>query len=162
METVALVTPACPFLYTNSCRFVARTCKATSILKHQGFLLSGTGIPLSCISLLNQNLTSYMIYGHFATVCQNLSSQVHSLPSLSPLPANIVLIYRRGKKTEPLNYRPVSLTSVVGKICEIIIKEEWVGYLEENEVISNRQVVFRWGNSYVTKFLHKSNRRNWK
>ena len=33
--------------------------------------------------------------------------------------ANIVVpIYKGGKKTEPLNYRPVSLTSVVGKICE--------------------------------------------
>lgn len=38
--------------------------------------------------------------------------------------ANIVLIHKGGKRTEPLNYRPVSLTSVVGKICEIVIKEK--------------------------------------
>ena len=30
--------------------------------------------------------------------------------------ANIVPIHKSGKKTEPLNYRPVSLTSVVGKL----------------------------------------------
>ena len=46
--------------------------------------------------------------------------------------ANIIPIYKGGKKTEPLNYRPVSLTSVVSKICEVIIKEQWVKYLEEN------------------------------
>ena len=43
--------------------------------------------------------------------------------------ANIVAIYCEGKKTDPLNYRPVSLTSVVSKICEILIKEKWVRYL---------------------------------
>ena len=37
--------------------------------------------------------------------------------------ANIIPIYKGGKKTEPLNYRPVSLTSVVSKICEVIINE---------------------------------------
>ena len=37
--------------------------------------------------------------------------------------ANIVPIYKGGKKTDPLNDRPVSLTSVVSKICKILIKE---------------------------------------
>ena len=38
--------------------------------------------------------------------------------------ANIVPIYKEGKKTDLLNNRPVSLTSVVSKICEILIKEK--------------------------------------
>ena len=38
------------------------------------------------------------------------------------------------QNTDPLNYRPVSLTSVISKICEILIKEKWVRYLEENGV----------------------------
>ena len=67
--------------------------------------------------------------------------------------ANIVPIYKGGKKTEPLNYRPVSLTSVVGKICEIVIKEKWVKYLEENEIIANSQFGFRKGRSCVTNLL---------
>ena len=57
--------------------------------------------------------------------------------------ANTVPIYKGGKKTDPLNYRPVSLTSVVSKICEILIKEKWVRYLEYNRVITNRQFGFR-------------------
>ena len=62
--------------------------------------------------------------------------------------ANIVPIYKGGKKSDPLNYKSVSLTSVVSKICEILIKEKWVRYLEDNGVISNRQ-----GKSCVTNLL---------
>ena len=67
--------------------------------------------------------------------------------------ANIVPIYKGGKKTEPLYYRPMSLTSVVGKICEIVIKEKWVEYLEGKEVITNSQFGFRKGRSCVTNLL---------
>ena len=67
--------------------------------------------------------------------------------------ANIVPIFKGGTKTEPLNYRPVSLTSVVGKLCETVIKEKWVKYLEENEVITNKQFGFRQGKSCVTNLL---------
>ena len=56
--------------------------------------------------------------------------------------ANIVPIYKGGKQTDLLNYRPVSVTSVVSKICEILIKEKWVRYLDD-KVISNRQFGFR-------------------
>ena len=58
-----------------------------------------------------------------------------------------------GKKTDPLNYRPVSLTSVVSKICEMFIKEKWVRYLEDNKVIFNRQFEFRHGKSCIMNLL---------
>ena len=67
--------------------------------------------------------------------------------------ANIVPIYKGGDKTDPLNYRPVSLTSVLGKICETIIKERWVKYLEDNRIITDRQFGFRKGKSCVTNLL---------
>ena len=63
--------------------------------------------------------------------------------------ANIVPICKGGKKTDPLNYRPVSLTSVVSKICKISITEKWVRYMDDNSVISNRQFGFRQGKSCV-------------
>ena len=33
--------------------------------------------------------------------------------------ADIMPIYKNGNKEEPLNYRPVSLTSIVCKICKV-------------------------------------------
>ena len=59
--------------------------------------------------------------------------------------ANIVPIYKGGKMTVPPSYRLVSLINVVGKICEIVIKEKWMKYMEENGVITSRQFSFRQG-----------------
>ena len=67
--------------------------------------------------------------------------------------ADVVPIYKSGKKEEPSNYRPVSLTSVVAKICERIVKNRWNEYLERNEVINDRQFGFRKGRSCMTNLM---------
>ncbi|CAM5086159.1 unnamed protein product [Eretmochelys imbricata] len=46
--------------------------------------------------------------------------------------ANIVPIFKKGKKSDPGNYRPVSLTSVVCKVWEKILKEKVVKDIEVN------------------------------
>ena len=38
--------------------------------------------------------------------------------------ADIMPIYKNENKEEPLNYRPVSLTSIVCKICEKVIQKQ--------------------------------------
>lgn len=45
--------------------------------------------------------------------------------------ANVVPIFMKGKKEVPSNYRPVSLTSALGKIMEKIVKE----HMKDNIVI---------------------------
>ena len=40
--------------------------------------------------------------------------------------ADIMLIYKNWNNEEPLNYKPVSLTSIVCNICEKIIEEQWI------------------------------------
>ena len=37
--------------------------------------------------------------------------------------ANVVPIFKNGRKVDPANYRPISLTSILGKILEKFIKE---------------------------------------
>ena len=67
--------------------------------------------------------------------------------------ANIVPLYKGGNKMEPLNYRPVSLTSVVSKLCETIIKKKWIKYLEEENIITESQFGFRKERSCITNLL---------
>lgn len=46
--------------------------------------------------------------------------------------ANVTAIYKKGDRSKPANYRPISLTSNVSKIMERIIKEDIVKLLEES------------------------------
>ncbi|XP_073532526.1 uncharacterized protein [Phyllobates terribilis] len=53
--------------------------------------------------------------------------------------ANVVPIFKKGKKVDPGNYRPVSLTSIPGKIFEQIIKQHVCKYMDKNEVLNQSQ-----------------------
>ena len=67
--------------------------------------------------------------------------------------ANVTPIFKKGNKSLPGNYRPISLTSVVCKLMETIIRDKIVNYLEENNIIKDSQHGFRHRRSCLTNLL---------
>ena len=68
--------------------------------------------------------------------------------------AVITPIYKKkGSKSDPGNYRPVSLTNVAGKVMERIVKEELTLHIENNSLMSHTQHGFRRGKSVQTNML---------
>ena len=67
--------------------------------------------------------------------------------------ANVVPIFKKGSKGDAANYRPVSLTCVVGKLMERIIKEDIVEHLTRNRIILESQHGFMESRSCVTNLL---------
>ena len=67
--------------------------------------------------------------------------------------ANVVPIFKKGKKSSPANYRPVSLTSVCCKIVESIIKDDLLQHLKSNKLIRSSQHGFTKNRSCTTHLL---------
>ena len=49
--------------------------------------------------------------------------------------AEVTPIFKKGSKADPGNYRPVSLTNVIGKLMERVVKEDVMGYVEKHSVM---------------------------
>jgi hypothetical protein len=67
--------------------------------------------------------------------------------------ANVTPIHKKGPKDIAGNYRPISLTSVVGKMLESIIADKIVEHLERNDLLGDSQHGFRRGRSCLTNLL---------
>lgn len=67
--------------------------------------------------------------------------------------ARVSPLFKKGKKDKPENYRPVSLTSIVGKMLESIIKDKIVEHLEKFKLINTSQHGFSKGKSCLTNLL---------
>ena len=53
--------------------------------------------------------------------------------------AIVVPIYKKGDKSNPSNYRPISLTSIACKVLERVVADEITAYLTFNKIISINQ-----------------------
>ena len=59
--------------------------------------------------------------------------------------ANVTPIFKKGSKSVPGNYRPVSLTAVACKLMESLIRDDITKHLEANKLIKNSQHGFMKG-----------------
>ena len=67
--------------------------------------------------------------------------------------STVVPIFKKGIRSNPLNYRPVSLTSVCCKTLERLIAQHLTSFLEENVLLDENQFGFRSGRSTMEQLL---------
>ena len=72
--------------------------------------------------------------------------------------ANITPIFKKGCCTEPGNYRPVSLTPVICKLMESVIRDQIMNHLRNNLLLSESQFGFRKGRSCALQLINWSSR----
>ena len=65
--------------------------------------------------------------------------------------ASVVGLFKKGSKADPLNYRPVSLTCILCKVFEQLLRKHIVGYLEDRILI--HQHGFVTGKSCLSNLL---------
>ena len=67
--------------------------------------------------------------------------------------ANVTAMFKKGEKSNAENYRPISLTSVPGKLMERLVKNAIVEHMTTNNLFSEAQHRFLKGKSCVTRLL---------
>ena len=67
--------------------------------------------------------------------------------------ASITAVYKKGLKSEPGNYRPISMTLVISKIMESIIRDAIVVHHIKNEILSDDQHGYVPGRDCMTQLL---------
>ena len=67
--------------------------------------------------------------------------------------ATVIPLYKGGSKGEPANYRPISLTSVIVKIMERIIKARMMTHMRTNNLLKQSQHGFLHKKSTTTNLV---------
>ena len=66
---------------------------------------------------------------------------------------HVTPIFKKGHRKHPNNYRPISLTSVVGKLLESLIRDEIVDHMLSNNLFTDHQFGFVPGRACITQLL---------
>ena len=69
------------------------------------------------------------------------------------LTANITPVYKKGNRSTPLNYRPISLTTICCKVLEHIIYHHIMEHLLQYQIIYDYLNGFRQGYSAESQFV---------
>ncbi|KAJ7411467.1 hypothetical protein BTVI_50167 [Pitangus sulphuratus] len=73
--------------------------------------------------------------------------------ALGSVEESLIPVFNQGRKEDPGNYRPVSLTSILGKVMESLILEGISIHMDDKTVIRSSQHGFTKGKSYLTNLI---------
>ena len=104
------------------------------------------------------NYTPYFLKQILAQIANPLTKMFNVSLSEGVVPSDwktavVTPIFKKGDPQKASQYRPVSLTSVVCKVLERIIREQFVKYLIENDIIPKEQHGFLSKKSTTTNLL---------
>ena len=135
------------------------TSDATPIMPSISFFAHGIQLLLENLVLGKapgpDDLTTY-VFKHrvskIAPILQMLSLNTGTLPE-DWLTANITPVYKKGSRSIPFNYRPISLTSVCSKVMEHIVFHSIIQHVQHYGILSKFQHCVRPGYSYQTQLI---------
>ena len=104
------------------------------------------GIPSRVLKDLSEELAAVI------TKVFSKSIETGELPD-DWLTANVTAIFKKGKKYDPANYRPVALTSVTSKLMEHILYRHIITHLEKLNILSPFQHGFRANHSCESQLV---------
>ena len=88
-------------------------------------------LPRKAVVLLCRIINKMLLLGYFPKIWKN---------------AYITMIHKPGKiSTVPTNYRPISLLSNLSKVCEKVLLQKLLKFVEENNLLPQEQFGFRHG-----------------
>ena len=104
-------------------------------------------IPARVLKELSNELS------HPISVLFNTSLETGELPE-DWKSAEVIAIYKKkGKRSDPANYRPVSLTCILCKVLENIVRDLIVEHMDKQDLYSTSQHGFRKQRSCMTQLL---------
>ena len=84
---------------------------------------------------------AYVLAKPVTDIC-NLSISLNKFPSAFKL-AKVKPIFKKGRKTNILNYRPISLLPIISKVIEKAVHERTTKFLNDNNIFYKYQSCFR-------------------
>ena len=107
----------------------------------------------------DDNMHPYFLKETAWEISRPLQLLFNQSTSLGKLPddwktARVTAIYKKGNRHVPSNYRPISLTSVICKTLENILRTKLMTFLIGNKLISDKQYGFLPGKSCALQLLN--------